>query len=711
MVQTDNINLDFEEFSKATYEDWRQAIDKMLKGSSFEKKLITKTYENIELQPIYCQENTENLPHINSMPGVTPYLRGSKLLGHIQDSWDIAQEILYTDPKQFNHALHVDMQRGQNAINLIFDHATMLGIDANQMHQDYSQNGLSISSLDHLVTALDGINIESVPIFMHTTTSALAITAFLFALLKKQGKLSKIRGTIGMDPLGQLVSYGYLPGELTDYYAIIAQLINWTRQNTPDLRVLTVHGDPYHNGGASVTQELAFVLATAVEYLRVMQQYNLDIKKLVPSFHFAMSVGSNFFMEIAKFRAARLLWAKIVKECGGSENLQTMCIHARTSHWNKTIYDQHVNLLRSTTEALASVIAGCDSLHVSAFDELSKIPDTFSRRIARNTQIIIREETQVTKTIDPAGGSWYIESLTASVAKEAWDIFRKIEELGGMYKALCTGWPQKQVADTAEKRALHIAKRKDIFVGTNMYPNLKEVMPPMRVHNKPDTNHIQKLLHNLSIKRSTDNKDQHVVLNKITQARLDGVGIIEAAIEAALSGVTLNDITSSYINFDSLVRVNAISAQRGTHAIEQVRIRTEEYYKNTGKRPQVFLATVGELKQHKARTDFVTAFLGVGGFEAIYKNDFTTASEAAEAAIQAHTMVVVICSTDDKYPTLVPQLVQILKVANPEMLVILAGYPVDYITAFKTAGIDDFIHINADCQSLLSKLQHKMGVA
>ncbi|MDS4070628.1 MAG: acyl-CoA mutase large subunit family protein, partial [Candidatus Competibacter sp.] len=474
--QTDAATPTFNEFPPTPHEEWRKVIDKFLKGAPFEKRLVTKTYENIDLQPMYRQEDIEGLPHLDSLPGFAPYLRGTTPLGYVASSWDVAQELPYGTPAAFNDALRADLARGQNAVNLVLDRPTLAGVDADQAEaDDVGKGGLSISSVADLARALDGVDIENTPLFIQASTSALTFTALLAALARKQGKsLAKVRGAIGMDPLGQLARDGRLPRDLDGIYDVMAQLATWARANAPQLQTITVQGSPYHNGGASTTQELALALATAVDYVRAMQARGLGIDDIAPRIRFSLSIGSNFFMEIARLRAARLLWAKIVQAFGGNEASQKMSLHARTSAWNQTVYDPHVNLLRATTEAFSSAVGGCDSLHISPFDELLRVPDEFSRRVARNTHTVLREESHITKTIDPAGGSWYVENLTDSVGRKTWAIFQEVEKQGGMAKALEAGWPQAQIADTAAKRAANLAKRKDIFVGTNMYPNLKE---------------------------------------------------------------------------------------------------------------------------------------------------------------------------------------------------------------------------------------------
>ncbi len=707
--QTDAAIPTFDEFPPTPYEEWRKAVDKALKGAPFEKRLVTRTYEEIDLQPMYRQEDIANLPHLDSLPGFTPYLRGATPLGYVASSWDVAQELPYATPAAFNEALRADLARGQNAVNLVLDRPTLAGIDADQAEaEDVGKGGLSISSVADLAQALDGVDLESTPLFIQASTSALTFTALLAALVEKQGKsLAKVRGAIGMDPLGQLARDGRLPRDLDGIYDVMAQLTTWAKTNAPQLRTITVQGHPYHNGGASATQELAFALATAVDYLRAMQSRGLNIDDIAPRIRFALSIGSNFFMEIARLRAARLLWAKIVQAFGGNAEAQKMNLHARTSAWNQTIYDPHVNLLRATTEAFSSAVGGCDSLHISPFDELLRVPDEFSRRVARNAHIVLREESHITRTVDPAGGSWYVENLTDSIGRKTWAIFQELEKQGGMAQALAAGWPQARVADTAAKRAANIARRKDIFVGTNMYPNLKET----RIEPEPvDAWAIQ-------TERATALKQHRAGVDAgRKQAALDrlaqGGQVVEAAIQAALAGATLGEIAqAARTNAKPGPTIDAVHAQRGAQAFEALRQAAETYVARIGQRPQVFLATMGPLTQHKARADFATAFLGVGGFETIYPSGFNTPDEAADAALASGAKAVVICSTDPTYPEIVPPLVQKLKKASPDLIVLLAGYPADQVEAFKTAGVDDFIHLNANCQALLSTLQKQMGVA
>jgi methylmalonyl-CoA mutase len=483
----------------------------------------------------------------------------------------------------------------------------------------------------------------------------------------------------------------------------MAQMTAWAEQEAPALQTIAAQSYPYHNSGGNAIQELAFVLTTGVEYLRAMQERGLDIESVAPRMGFGFAVGTQFFMEIAKLRAARILWAQVVEAFGGSAEAQKMHLHIRTSAWNKTVYDPYVNMLRTTVEAFAGSMGGCNSMHVAPFDEIMRQPDEFSRRIARNTQLILQQECNFNRLIDPAGGSWYVESLTDQLARAAWGLFQEVEKQGGMLKALQAGFPQSQVAEVAKKRADALASRKDVLLGTNMYPNLFEKNLDPRT---PDFAALRKE----RAAQVTHAPAAQEKLSAIGQA--SGAARMQAAIAAAEAGATLGEITSALRGSGAAApSIEPLRLHRGGEPFEAMRKAAEAYRDQHGKRPQVFLANMGPLVQHKARADFTTGFLEVGGFEMIRPEGFDTPQAAAQAAIDSGAQIVVICSTDDTYPDLVPPLAQQLKAARSDITVLLAGYPADQVEAHKAAGVDDFIHLRANCYEMNAKLQQKIGVS
>lgn len=712
MSSPTNTALNFSEFAAPTYEEWRKEAEITLKGAPFEKKLISKTYEGIDLQPIYLRADGDKIEHAKSLPGFAPFVRGGNVLGQHLDGWEISQEFAFSTPKEFNSAVRTDLERGLTAVNIVLDKATRNGDDPDSAKVgEVGKGGLSIATLKDLQRALEGIDLARVPLFIRTGASAMPFAALLFALAK-QGKksLAELRGCIEMDPVGVISHEGSLPQSYDEAYREMAILTTWAAKNAPKLQTICVHARAWHEGGGNAVQELAFAIATGAEYLREMTKAGLDVNVVAPRIRFSITVGTQYFTEIAKLRAARILWADVVKAFGGNEESQKLTLHVRTSHRNKTVYDPYVNMLRTTVEAFAAVIGGSDSIAVAPFDEVIRTPDDFSRRIARNTQIILQKESHLDHVIDPAGGSWYIETLTDKLAQAAWKLFQEVEGKGGIRAALEAGFPQQAVAAIAKERVKAAQTRKDTILGTNMYPNAKE--KPLEVR-QPDLAaiHKKRSAELAEFRTSSEQSDLTSVLDKLSQL-LDSAPerVLDAAIAAIISGATLGEITRTIRSRDvARPKITPVCIFRTAECYEQLRAAVEARAAE-GKRPKIFLAVMGPLKQFKARADFSAGFFQVGGFEVVYpKKGFATADEAAKAAHESGAKVAVICSTDDTYPELVPAFVKALKDGHSELTAIVAGYPTDHIEAFKQAGVDEFIHIRANCYQILTDILKKVS--
>jgi len=703
----------FAEFPYATYEEWRQVAEKSLKGaSSFEKKVITKTYEDIDLQPIYWQKDVADLPHMASLPGFPPYVRNNEALGYLLKPREVSQEFAHGAPGLLNQAARSDLERGQTELNILLDRAALAGLDADEADScDVGREGVSISNVSDIARVLEGIDVERIPVYIQAGLMALPVAALLAAFMRQQGKSTKkLRGCIVMDPLAVLAREGTLPISLEGTYDTMAQLTTWAREHAPQLQTIVVQGHPYHDGGGHAVQELAFIMATAVEYLSELQDRGLSINDAAARMRFSFSVGAPFFIEIAKLRAARLVWAEVVSAFGGDKNAKKMFIHVCTSAWNKTIHDPYVNLLRTTTEAFAAVMGSADSLHVGAFDQAVRPAEDFSRRIARNIQIILNKECKFAVPVDPPGGSWYVEKLTDSIARKAWSLFQEVEAKGGMSEALREGFPQTQVAQTAARRKTNIARRKDIIIGTNMYPNLNE--KPLAVQ-PVDHEAIQReqSAHLADYRVSTDQVRSQSSLEKLARASEVSERVVEAAIEATLSGATLGDLARTLLTTGAVaLEVSAIQIHRSAEMFEYLQSASELYKDKTGSRPKVFLANMGPIPQHKARADFATGFFEVGGFMVIQNDGFPTVEAAGRAVIDSGAPIVVICSTDNTYPELVPPLTKLVKKASPDTTVILAGRLADHMDSFRQAGVDDFIYLGTNCYELLLNLMKQKGV-
>jgi len=699
----DKFNLQ-NDFPETPYEEWKQTAEKDLKGVPFEKKLITKTYEGIDLQPIYTKEDLKNIEFLENKPGFDNFVRGTKLSGSTKKPWEIKQGLNYPLAEDFNEALRYDLERGQNAIYISLDFASKNGLDPDYAKAgDVGKDGVSVSSLDDFCNALLGVDLEKYPVYINAGFGGYHSMLLLSAYLKKNKiDFKKIKGGFEIDPLGYAVTYGELPVPEEKVFDCVAGVTKWTGKNLPGYKTLNVNTLPYHNAGASSVQELAFALATGVEYINRLIGHDLKIDEIAGKIIFTFGLGSFYFMEVAKLRAARLLWSKIINEYGGSDESKKMTVHTQTSFHNQTVYDPYVNMLRTTTETFSAIVGGADSITSNPFDEAFGMPDEFSRRIARNTQIVLKEESHLDSIIDPAGGSYYIEKLTEEIAKKAWDLFVEIQNKGGMMKALKEGYPQAEIEKIVSEKKKDYAKRKSVLVGTNMYANLKEEKLNFK---KPEFEKIfkQRTEQVKKYKSIHDSKDLLAEIKKVQSEKPEQ--LIETCIEALLKGATVGDISKTLKSGDEKsVAYKAVKVQRASEMFEELRDKALEYKSKNGFAPKIFLATMGPVKQHKARADFSRGFFEVGGFDVIYKKGFDSTDEAVSEAVNSGAKIVTICSTDETYPELVPVIAKGLKEKIKDVKIILAGYPKEIAEQLKKDGVDDFIFLGADVYKILKSL-------
>jgi len=701
----------FDEFERPTKEQWKEEATAALKGAPFDKVMYTKTYEDITIEPMYCAEDIEGLAHLKSKPGFQPYVRSIRPNGFIANPWKISQEITNAFPEEFNTEARFDISKGQTGLNIVLDAATRKGLNPEDAAaEEVGAQGVSLSSLADLKEAIKDINLEKNDVLCYTGATALPMVSMFAAALKDDGKsMGSLNACIGCDPLAEMATEGGLRISLKSAYDSMFQAISWSLKNAPKLQSIFIQGHPYHNAGASSTQEVAFALATAAEYLREMIGRGLTVDQVAPAIRFGFSLGSNFFMEIAKLRAARVLWSQLVAAFGGNEESQKMVIHARTSAYNKTVFDAYVNMLRVTSEGFSGAVGGADSMHLAPFDEPIRTPDRFSRRIARNVQIMLQEESRFTMPIDMGAGSYYIEKMTDQVARATWEIFQGLEKDGGMSAAIKAGKPQSMCAATAAKRAKNIEGRQDVILGTNMYANLVEKKIEVPVIDRAELKKVR-------VAAVADYRAKHAqmalseVMAAVGKAFDDKQGkAVEAAVAAIEGGATLGELSDAIAELDKTREtVNALCIHRASEAFEILRKNTE----NSANKLKIFLANMGPIPQHKPRADFSCGFFEVAGFEMLNNNGFETADAAADAALASGAPVVVICSTDATYPDYVPAVVTRIKAAKPEVTVIVAGkQAADVEKEFVAKGVDDFIHVRANCYEINKKLQEKyMGV-
>jgi len=699
------------EFPAASPAQWRAEVEAQLKGAPFDKKMRTPLPEGLTTEPLYTAADVRDLPHLGSFPGFAPFVRGRDASGGLARPWDVSQEISLRDPLAFNLAARHDLARGLTGLNIVLDQATRNGHDPDWAEPgEVGVGGLSIATLEDLRKALQAIHLDKTSLFIRSGSSALPFAALLAALCHKTGlATSRLTGCIEMDPLGVLAHEGRLPHSLEGAYREMAELMRWAMAHAPHLQTVCVHTRSWHEGGGHAVQELAFSLATAADYLRALAARGIPVHHAAPRIRFAITVGADFFTEIAKLRAARLLWSQLTEALGGPGHAQPLTIHVRSASTNKTAYDAHVNLLRATVEAFAGALGGANSMQVSPFDEAFRTPDDFSRRIARNTQLILQKECQLDRLIDPAGGSWYVESLTDALARAAWDEFRAIERLGGMAPALQEGVPQKAVAATAAARLDAIARRRTSIIGTNQYASAKESFPAP-AHPDEDAAAFQQRRASMvrAIRTSPLNAQNADVLDKLGSIVNAGdTGFFDRCVQAILAGATLGEITRAIrIKDRPSAPITPVCLHRAAFQFENLRRSLEL----SGSRPRVLLLTLGPLKQHKARADYATSFFEIAGAEIIQSGPLDGPSAIAPALAAHPATVAVLCSTDETYPDLVPAFIQAARTASRPPVTVLAGYPQDHVKAFQEAGIQAFIHLRCNALETLTSIFRQAGL-
>ena len=615
----------FSEFPPVSTEKWEEVINKDLKGADYDKKLVWHTIEGFNVKPYYRAENLEGLDYLESNPGQVPFTRGHQSGGNV---WEVRQDIRVHDLAEANRIALDAVERG----------ATSLGLCAKE-----------VKSVDNLAVLLKGIYINAVSINFICSQDYLQLLKLYVEYARREGYDTKeLCGSTDFDMFRYALNHGrFHRGEEGDL-AMAKELVDYAHEELPKFRVLTVNSSVLHNAGSNIVQELGFGLAAANELVARLTDLGCKAHRVAARIQLSVGVGSTYFMEIAKIRAARLLWSKIIEqykpECDCAYKL---FINAVTSSWNQSVYDPYVNMLRSTTEAMSSAVAGADSISVLPFDNAYKQADDFGYRIARNQQLLLKEESYLDKIVDPAAGSYYIENLTNDIAKGAWQHFLKVEEAGGFCKALRAGMVQDEVMETARKRDLDIATRKTTILGTNQYPNLIEKMG-----------------------------------DKVADGNKDAKGCCCCCEQGD--------------------EVKVLRPYRGAEPFEQLRLQTE----HAARRPKVFLLTYGNLTMRKARSGFATNFFGVAGYEIIDNPGFATPEEGAKAALESGADVVVLCSSDDEYAELTEPVCKALK--GKVKSLVLAGFPKEMVDTYKGYGIDEFIHVKTNALECLQKFQKEL---
>lgn len=607
----------FDMFPECSYEEWRAKVEADLKGADFNKKLVWRTNEGFNVEPVYRAENIADFKTVDTLPGEYPYVRGTRT----DNDWLIRQEVLAETPAEANAVAKEIITKG----------VTSLGFN------------VTLESEADVKTLLDGIDIKKYELnFKCCPRKAISLAKVLVDYLRNNGLLNDFHGSIDFNPMRRALKHGTeFPGDIK---AMALELLDVVKI-VPELRVLAVDSYMFCDAGAYIFQELGYALAWGAEWLTMLTDAGVKADEVARRIKFNMGVSSNYFMEIAKFRAARMVWAQIVEQYKPESKLSSkMLCHAVTSRFNQTIYDAHVNLLRSQTETMSAALAGVDSITTTPFDVPYKTPDAFSERIARNQQFLLKEESHLDKVVDPAGGSYYVETLTVSLAKEAWKLFLDVEEKGGFLACINDNSIQKAINATAEKRHVDVARRKEILLGTNQYPNINETAAQ-----KIETTGCSCGCHH------------------------------EEGGEAQGTG---------------------LSRKRAASDFEALRLATEA----ASNRPKVFMLTIGNLAMRLARAQFSTNFFGCAGYEIIDNLGFDTVQEGVDAAIEKGADVIVLCSSDDEYAALAPEA---FKYLDGRAMFVVAGAPA-CMEELQAVGINDFIHVRCNVLETLQSFNAKL---
>jgi len=675
---------------------WRQAVEAELKGVPFEKKLVTRTFEGIALQPLYGPGSGKHAPQ----PGAAPFVRGVCAKGYADRAWLSCQEPTAFTTASFNAAARQLLGRGC-AVTIRPDGAARIGLDPDDPAAAGADGGLGIADLEDLRLAFDKISTDDANVHLDAGASPLPFAALYLALARrKRTPWKRLRGSIAADPLGEWVTRGALPVTLEALFEDLASWTNWCAENSPEISTINVGASHWHEAGGNAVQELALALAAGVEYLRELNARGASYAVVAPRIRFQFAAGAQFFMELAKFRAFRALWTRVLKGFDLEPAAAWPVVHASTARWNLSRLDKHVNILRTTTGALSAVLGGVDSLQIRTFDTDSVEGDELSQRIAANLHTLLAEEFRLLSPADPAGGAWYIESITDELSRKAWALFQEVERDGGFMKSVQIGRPQKLVAATAAEKREAIDKRRLGIIGTNLFPNLKDSLgedPMVQI----DALRAQ---HGAEVAPRRP-RPMKTALPARWPARL------REAMAAAEIGASIGQLHVRAYGAapENAPKITPIKPWRAAEGFEQLRAAADEFAIRTGARPRVFLAKMGPLAQHKARADFSAGFFATGGFEAIGKETFDTAENAAASALASGAPVAVLCSTDETYPELAPAFARLIKNVSPDLQVVLAGHPGEHEQTFRAAGFDEFIHIRSDVRSVLSQLLAKTG--
>jgi methylmalonyl-CoA mutase len=675
---------------------WKELATKELRGKPLES-LGWKTPEGIAVKPLYTAEDLAGMEHLNSLPGFGPYVRGPRATMYAGRPWTIRQYAGFSTAKESNAFYRRCLAAGQKGLSVAFDLATHRGYDSDhpRVAGDIGKAGVAVDSVEDMKILFDQIPLDQMSVSMTMNGAVLPILAGYIVAAEEQGvSQEKLAGTIQNDILKEYLTrntYIYPP---EPSMRIVSDIIGYCSTHMPRYNTISISGYHMMEAGADSVLQTAFTLADGLEYVRAALNAGLDIDTFAPRLSFFFGIGMNFLMEIAMLRAARFLWHKIISQFNPKDPRSTMLrTHCQTSGWSLTAQDPYNNIIRTTLECLSAALGGTQSLHTNSFDEAVGLPTDFSARIARNTQLIVQEESQICHVTDPLAGSYYVESLTAGIIREAGKIIDEVEEMGGMAKAIETGKPKMRIEEAAARRQARIDQGKDVIVGVNKYQIEEDV--DLEILEVPPSVRDEQITRLKGLKANRDAKTTGQALQAIVNAAESGGNLLEACIPAVRARATVGEISDAlekvfgrYVATTQCIS-GVYAAEYGeSEIIDSLRKRTAEFEEKEGRRPRILVTKMGQDGHDRGIKVIATAFADLG-FDVDISPMFQTPEEAARMAVENDVHLVGVSSLAAGHKTLVPELIEALKKEDGGDILVVAGGiipPADY-EVLQSAGV------------------------
>ncbi len=682
-----------------TLDDWRTLAEKELRDRSVDQ-LSWHTPEGIEVKPLYTPADLADLSHCESLPGFAPFVRGPRATMYTGRPWTVRQYAGFSTAEESNAFYRRNLAAGQQGLSVAFDLATHRGYDSDhpRVVGDVGKAGVAIDSVEDMKILFDGIPLDQVSVSMTMNGAVLPVMAMYIVTAAEQGvAVEKLTGTLQNDILKEFMvrnTYIYPP---EPSMRIVADIIGYTSKNMPKFNPISISGYHMQEAGATCVQELAYTLADGIEYVRAALATGLEVDRFAPRLSFFFAIGMNFFMEVAKLRAARLLWTELMEELFQPSNPRSLMLrtHCQTSGVSLTSQDPYNNIIRTTVEAMAGVLGGTQSLHTNSFDEALALPTDFSARIARNTQLVLQEETGITRVVDPLAGSYYLESLTHSLRVAARELIDEVESLGGMTKAVASGMPKLRIEEAAALHQARIDRGEDVIVGVNKYqPEQETEVDVLAVDNSAVREAQVRRLE--QVRAGRDEGACRSALGSLTTAAREQRGnLLALAVDAARARATVGEITDAleqvYSRHRAVTRsISGVygSAFEGDQGFERIRQEVEAFAREEGRRPRMLVVKMGQDGHDRGAKVIATAYADLG-FDVDIGPLFQTPEEAARQAAENDVHLVGVSSLAAGHLTLVPQLIEALKQEGAEDVLVVCGGvipPQDY-TALLQAGV------------------------